>query len=110
MGSILQNYDPITRVILQILLNSLWQGLVIAILVSTVFRLKQSMSATTRHAVWFVSLLTIGVLPFLPITARRSSEAPVTAAKTEPRVVATSTQEVISVDLPTENVKTVHQK
>src|SRR5581483_8788035 len=110
MGSILQNYDPITRVILQILLNSLWQGLVIAILVSTVFRMKQSMSATTRHAVWFVSLLTIGVLPFLPITARRNSEASVTAVRTEPRAVAISTQQVLPSDLPVENARTVHQK
>jgi len=66
MGSILENYDPWARLWLQALLNSLWQGALIVALVLLLFRVIGRASATTRHAVWFIGLLAIAVLPFLP--------------------------------------------
>jgi len=74
MGSILENYDPLLRLLLQSLINSLWQGALILALVLGLLRIVGGrVSATTRHAIWFVSLLTIAVLPFLPASLRRSS-------------------------------------
>ena len=90
INALLQNYDSITRTMLQILLNSLWQGLVIMLLVAALFKLKSSMSATTRHAIWFVSLVTIGVLPFLPFSIRRIAPPNTVTQQIQAQVVVES--------------------
>jgi beta-lactamase regulating signal transducer with metallopeptidase domain len=63
MNSVLEILDPLARLAVQALLNSLWQGLLIATLVWVLLRVLGRVSATTRHALWLVSLLTIGLLP-----------------------------------------------
>ncbi len=63
MNSVLETLDPLARLAVQALLNSLWQGLLIAALVWVLLRALGRVSATTRHALWLVSLLTIGLLP-----------------------------------------------
>jgi beta-lactamase regulating signal transducer with metallopeptidase domain len=63
MNSMLETLDPLARLAVQALLNSLWQGLLIATLVWVLLRALGRVSATTRHAMWLVSLLTIGLLP-----------------------------------------------
>ncbi len=68
MNLLLESLDPLARLILQALLNSLWQGLLIAALVWLLLRVIGQVSATTRHAVWLVSLVTIGLLPVLALT------------------------------------------
>ncbi len=59
--------DTLARLLLQSLLNSFWQGMIIAALVWLLLRMVKSASATTRHAVWMVSLLTIGALPLIAL-------------------------------------------
>src|SRR6267154_6440625 len=103
MSALLHSYDPIVRVVLQVLLNSLWQGLLIAMLVATLFRLKSSMSATTRHAIWFVSLVAIGVLPFLTVSMGRVEQTQTVAAQpAEQQVVFSTEQPIASVDFNSE--------
>ena len=88
MNLLLESLDPLARLILQALLNCLWQGLLIAALVWLLLRVIGQVSATTRHAVWLVSLVTIGLLPALaltfspkpPQTVLQSSAAPLATA------------------------------
>jgi beta-lactamase regulating signal transducer with metallopeptidase domain len=67
MGLIIERFDTLARPLLQALLNSFWQGMVIAALVWLLLRIVKKASATTRHAIWLVSLLTIGALPLIAI-------------------------------------------
>jgi hypothetical protein len=59
----IENFDSLARLLLEALLNTLWQGTLIAVLVWLLLRFVKRVSATTRHAVWLVTLLTIGALP-----------------------------------------------
>ncbi|MBI1762793.1 MAG: HEAT repeat domain-containing protein [Acidobacteria bacterium] len=63
MNSVLETLDPLARLAVQALLNSLWQGLLIAALVWVLLHVLGRVSATTRHALWLISLLTISLLP-----------------------------------------------
>src|SRR5262245_61580777 len=82
MSSMIENFDSTARLLLEALLNTLWQGMLIAVLVWLLLRLVNRLSATTRHAVWLVTLLTIGALPILAIVANRND--PATPIKPEP--------------------------
>ncbi len=75
MSSMIENFDSLARLLLEALLNTLWQGMLIAALVWLLLRCAKRASATTRHAVWLVTLLTIGALPFVAIVANRSIPA-----------------------------------
>src|SRR5262245_13424471 len=86
MSSMIENFDSMARLLLEALLNTLWQGTLIAVLVWALLRLVKRVSATTRHAVWLVTLLTIGALPLLAVVAKRNYSAidPVTPIRPEP--------------------------
>ncbi|HEY6403945.1 MAG TPA: M56 family metallopeptidase [Blastocatellia bacterium] len=75
MSSMIENLDTLARLLLEALLNTLWQGMLIAVLVWLLLRLANRLSATTRHAVWLVTLLTIGSLPLLAVITNRSDPA-----------------------------------
>lgn len=80
MGFSMENLDLLARLLLQALLNTLWQGLFIAALVWLLLRALRRASATTRHAIWLVSLLTIGALPFIALVTQRERSVPVSAS------------------------------
>ncbi len=86
MSSMIENFDSLARLLLEALLNTLWQGTLIAVLVWLLLRLVKRVSATTRHAVWLVTLLTIGTLPLLAVVAKRNDTTtdPATPVKREP--------------------------
>jgi len=86
MSSMIENFDSLARLLLEALLNTLWQGTLIAVLVWLLLRLVKRVSATTRHAVWLVTLLTIGALPLLAVVAKRNDTTtdPATPVKREP--------------------------
>src|SRR5262245_56744069 len=65
MGTIFDSFDQLARLTLEALLNSIWQGMLITVLVWVLLRMMGRVSATTRHAIWMISLLTIGALPFI---------------------------------------------
>ncbi len=73
MGVIFEYFDPVARLLLQAMLNSVWQGMIIAGIVYLTLRTIKHVSATTRYAVWLISLLTISVLPFIAIRSEMSS-------------------------------------
>src|SRR5262245_51381210 len=85
MSSMIENFDSLARLLLEALLNTLWQGTLIAVLVCLLLRLVKRVSATTRHAVWLVTLLTIGTLPMLAVVAKRNDKMtdPATPVKRE---------------------------
>ncbi|HEX2489683.1 MAG TPA: M56 family metallopeptidase, partial [Blastocatellia bacterium] len=76
MSSMIENFDSLARLLLEALLNTLWQGTLIAVMVWLLLRLVKRVSATTRHAVWLVTLLTIGALPILAVVAKRNYPDP----------------------------------
>ncbi|MEO6725083.1 MAG: hypothetical protein ABIP14_07250, partial [Blastocatellia bacterium] len=73
---LLENLDPLAQLLLQALLRSLWQGLLITALAWALLRVFKHASATTRHAVWLSSLLIIAALPFIAIVTRRDAQFP----------------------------------
>jgi beta-lactamase regulating signal transducer with metallopeptidase domain len=94
MSSMIENFDSLARLLLEALLNTLWQGTLIAVLVWLLLRFVKRVSATTRHAVWLVTLLTIGALPILAVVAKRNYPAPGPATPVKgapPPAVQTST-------------------
>src|SRR5262245_11156734 len=93
MSSMIENFDSLARLLLEALLNTLWQGMLIAVLVWLLLRLVNRVSATTRHAVWLVTLLTIGTLPLLAVVANRNEPAtdPATPLKRDPQKPAVRT-------------------
>ncbi len=82
---LLENLDPLAQLLLQALFRSLWQGLLIAVLVWTLLRAARRASATTRHAVWLTSVFVIAALPFIAIATRRDAPLQSAAAKSELR-------------------------
>src|SRR5262245_21333830 len=93
MSSMIENLDTLARLLLEALPNTLWQGMLIAVLVWLLLRLVNRLSATTRHAVWLVTLLTIGALPLLAVVANRSDPAAylaTTARQEDPKPAAQS--------------------
>lgn len=60
-------FDQMSRPVLQALLNGLWQGMVVFGLVWLALRASGRLSATTRHAVWLMGLLLVGLLPALDL-------------------------------------------
>ncbi len=76
MGSILENYDVLSRVVLQALLNSVWPGLMLIMLAWMALRLSRRVSATTRHAIWVVCLVALAALPFLPAPKMNAKSSP----------------------------------
>src|SRR5262245_16450561 len=75
MSSMIESFDSLARLLLEALLNTLWQGMLIAALVWLLLRFIKRVSATTRHAVWLVTLLTIGGLPLVGVVANRNVPA-----------------------------------
>src|SRR4030095_11849015 len=90
MSSMIESFDSLARLLLEALLNTLWQGMLIAALVWLLLRFIKRVSATTRHAVWLVTLLTIGALPLVGAVANRNvpapSPAPIKQAPLKPAV------------------------
>ncbi len=72
LNLLLENLDPLAQLLLQALFKTLWQGLLIAALAWMSLKIFKGASATTRHAVWLVSLLVIGALPFVAIATKRT--------------------------------------
>jgi len=72
----IESFDSLARLLLEALLNTLWQGMLIAALVWLLLRFIKRLSATTRHAVWLVTLLTIGALPFVAVVVNRNLSIP----------------------------------
>jgi len=89
----IENFDSLARLLLEALLNTLWQGTLIAVLVWLLLRFVKRVSATTRHAVWLVTLLTIGALPILAVVAKRNypAQGPATPVKREAATLAVQT-------------------
>ena len=103
MSSLIENFDSLARLLLEALLNTLWQGTLIAILVWLLLRLVSRLSATTRHAVWLVTLLTIGALPLLAVVANRNDPAtnpPVESSPSRPAVQAATPMPAPKADQP----------
>ncbi len=91
MNSVLETLDPLARLAVQALLNSLWQGLLIAALVWVLLRALGRVSATTRHALWLVSLLTISLLPLAGLLLPQQSDISLPKKVTEVRAPAITT-------------------
>lgn len=87
MSSMIENFDSLARLLLEALLNTLWQGMLVTVLVWLLLRCARRASATTRHAVWLVTLLTIGALPFVAIVTSRNLPAGNPSSTTRPETM-----------------------
>jgi len=57
--------DPIAHVVLEALINSLWQGILLSITVIFILRTIRKLNATTRYIILWLTLLTLAFLPFV---------------------------------------------
>src|SRR5262245_42983448 len=76
MGIIVEYFDQPARLLMQALLNCLWQGMIISGAAWLMLRIFRRISATTRSAVWLIALLTIGVLPLIGIRTSQNDRPP----------------------------------
>ena len=53
--------------LLQGVLDSLWQSLILVIITAVLLRLVGRVNAATRHAVWWIALVSVAALPFLAV-------------------------------------------
>jgi beta-lactamase regulating signal transducer with metallopeptidase domain len=91
MALVFDYLDPLARTVLEVLLNSFWQGAVLASLLWCVLRLFRRTNATTRYALWYVTLAAICCLPLLAsLRAERVSIAHASATN------ASSNRETLS--------------
>lgn len=88
LNLLLENLDPLAQLLLQALFKTLWQGVLIAALAWTLLKIFKGASATTRHAVWLVSLLVIGVLPFVAIATKKTITNQVSAVQPVARAIS----------------------
>ncbi|MGE0130704.1 MAG: M56 family metallopeptidase [Blastocatellales bacterium] len=103
MSSMIENFDSLARLLLEALLNTLWQGMLIAALVWLLLRFTKRASATTRHAVWLVTLLTIGALPLVAIVANRNVPAANPASPVKQEMVKPAIQTATPTAAPEAN-------
>jgi len=89
LNLLLENLDPLAQLLLQAMFKTLWQGMLIVALAWTLLRIFKGASATTRHAVWLVSLLVIGALPFVAIATKRTIENQASPVQATGQVIAT---------------------
>lgn len=91
MALVFDYLDPLAGTVLEVLLNSFWQGAALASLLWCVLRLFRRTNATTRYALWYVTLAAICCLPLLAsLRAERVSIAHASATNT------TSNRETLS--------------
>lgn len=76
MNILFGQLDSVPRIAAEGVLNSIWQGAVLAFLIYLLLRLFKRANATTKYSVWLVTLLVIICLPFLNMLA--SLRAPTT--------------------------------
>jgi uncharacterized protein (TIGR03435 family) len=69
-------------------LNSLWQGLALALLVWLALRQLSRVNAATRHLIWWIALAAVLVLPVIPRRTTITLPATPVAAPAPPRVAA----------------------
>jgi beta-lactamase regulating signal transducer with metallopeptidase domain len=63
--SFVGSINPIAHVVLEALINSLWQGILLFITVICILRIIRKLNATTRYIILWLTLLTLAFLPFL---------------------------------------------
>jgi uncharacterized protein YjbI with pentapeptide repeats/beta-lactamase regulating signal transducer with metallopeptidase domain len=83
------------RVALVVLLNSLWQGALIALIAWTVLRIFARANASTRYAIWALALVAMIVIPFFTSLPHVIVETP-TVSGTWVKVAATPMQPEVS--------------
>ncbi len=62
MGMSFELIDAVARVAVSALLNGLWQGAAVAVLVGVLLRAMPEMDAATRYRIWSATLLAVLVL------------------------------------------------
>jgi beta-lactamase regulating signal transducer with metallopeptidase domain len=63
--SFVGSIDPIAHVVIEALINSLWQGILLFITVIFILRTIRKLNATTRYIILWLTLLTLAFLPFV---------------------------------------------
>jgi beta-lactamase regulating signal transducer with metallopeptidase domain len=72
--------QPLAQASVGRILNTLVEGMAIAVLAWTLLRILRNQNSGTRFAVWFCSLLAIAALPFFPHLVRKALTANVSSA------------------------------
>lgn len=67
----LNSIEPIARITVESLINSIWQGMALTIVVFLILRTFRQINATTRYLIWWVTLIVVIGLPlfrYLPMS------------------------------------------
>lgn len=71
MTPLLDGFDVQSRMILQVLINTLWPGMLLVAITWFGLRMVGRTSASSRSAIWLVNLLFLFALPWLPTGSAR---------------------------------------
>lgn len=77
-----EGMDQAAALLLESLLNSLWQGLLVAVVVGILIRFGWSWNASTRYLVWWAALVAIALMPLAYRTPVLGPAPPEAAALT----------------------------
>lgn len=83
MPGLLPSFESVARIAVAMLVNSLWQGALIALATWGALRLFPKANASTRYAAWGLALLAMVVIP-IATSLSRVSIAPSASAITTP--------------------------
>ena len=101
--SILNALDSASAsLVAEAIINSIWQGTLLAILIRLLLRLSGRSNAATRYSVWTATLLAVVCLPFLNALASRSSRAAQNVAQTSAQASADDFSYASQTTLPAE--------
>ena len=110
MLTTLSSLEPIARLTVAILFNSLWESALLAVVVLAILRVVPNASATTRYAAWCAALIASLLLPLAAIsqvTVQRSQAAHSTyTAWTEAHAKTTFANTPVSKNLPVRTATT----
>ena len=79
MEALVGLFGPAARVAVELLANSLWQGLVAAALAGASLRMIPRANAATKHAVWLAALAGVVVIPLVTMSFRPKAGVPAEA-------------------------------
>jgi uncharacterized protein YjbI with pentapeptide repeats/beta-lactamase regulating signal transducer with metallopeptidase domain len=95
------------RVVLAVLLNSLWQGALIALVAWGVLRIFSRANAATRYAIWALALVAMFVIPIFTSLPRVSVEAAPAHTAWMPSIPASSQLQAPAPQSPVSHHNTV---
>jgi uncharacterized protein YjbI with pentapeptide repeats/beta-lactamase regulating signal transducer with metallopeptidase domain len=85
--------EPVARIVVATLFNSLWEAALLALAVALIVRVFPNLNATTRYALWSIALVGSLLLPVATALPQITVQHPITASNTAASVQSSTTKQ-----------------